>query len=519
MSHSPNIVIPGTQTTREKDSPHKTNTIDYSSQSVLILRDQNPIRRQMIEQLIKSCGAIPRELQVSEVDQVEYSLRQSVALVALGNRSSQDASSFNAIRALKLKGLKVISYEDDLFSLHIGTRCRALLSGSILLLDSAAKAFSAELRQALSNAWEQETERHLEEVRIKEQMRDFGIVGVSSKMISVFRWVVRVSTLSDFPVLINGETGTGKELIANALYRLDVKRSRGPFVAANCSAISTGLAESELFGHRRGAFTGADSERKGLFRSADGGVLFLDEIGELSLSLQAKLLRVLQEDRVLGVGFDREVSVDVRVIAATNRNLETMVREGSFREDLYHRLNGLSVNVPPLRERHEDLEPLTEHFLRKYSALSPATRPVSSDFLEALGKVKLSGNVRQLENIVRRALLNVPDNSPLSLGDLTPSEWEQLSAEESNVNSQSQFATSNGGKDEPNTEPADRQTSFLNILNLNDWNLSKSLDYCERSLLKCALQFSQGNQSRTARLIGITPRSVYNKLQKHKLNI
>jgi transcriptional regulator with GAF, ATPase, and Fis domain len=338
-------------------------------------------------------------------------------------------------------------------------------------------------------------------------------------MISVFRWVVRVSTLSDFPVLINGETGTGKELIANALFRLDGKRSKGPFVAANCSAISSGLAESELFGHRRGAFTGADSDRKGLFRAAEGGVLFLDEIGELSQSLQAKLLRVLQEERVLGVGFDREVSVDVRVIAATNKNLDAMVREGSFREDLYHRLNGLSIDVPPLRERCEDLRPLTEHFLKKYSALSPSsTRTVSSEFLEALGQVKLAGNVRELENIVRRALLSVGDISPLSLRDLTPTEWEQLSEEVTPGNNQSVAADANGETDTWKTEPVDHQRSFLNILDLNGWNLSKSLEYCERSLLKCALQFSQGNQSRTARLIGITPRSVYNKLHKHKLN-
>ena len=517
MSHSPNIGISATRSERGIDSK-QDNPIDTSTPTVVILRDQNPDRRQMIGQLVRSCGASARELHGSEAGCVEWSPRQSVALVALGNRSSMDAGSFSEIRELKLKGFKIISYEDNLFSWQIGTRCRALLSGAFLLLDSAAGDFSAELRQALSKAWKDETERRLEEKRIREQMKDFGIIGRSPKMLSVFRWVVRVSALSDFPVLINGETGTGKELIANALYRLDGKRSKGPFVAANCGAISSGVAESELFGHRRGAFTGADSDRKGLFRSADGGVLFLDEVGELSQSLQAKLLRVLQEDRVLGVGFDREVPVDVRVIAATNKNLETMVREGSFREDLYHRLNGLSVNVPPLLERFEDLRPLTEHFLEKYSALSPgATRTVSSEFLEALGQVKLSGNVRQLENIVRRALLSVADNSPLSLGDLTPTEWEQLSDEASP--GKKQVDASNGEIDTVKVEPGDRQPSFFNILNLNDWNLSKSLEYCERLLLECALQFNQGNQSQTARLIGITPRSVYNKLHKHKLNV
>jgi len=482
----------------------------------VLLWDREPDRKQLIIQTVKSCGGVPRELPAGQLDQVECSTNQYVALVALGNNSSQDdPSSFNAIRALKLKGFNVITYEDDLFSCQIGTRCRALLSGSSLLLDSAARTFSEELKQALIKFWKSETDRHAEDERTKAQMKALGIVGLSSKIISVFRWVVRVSGLSDFPVLINGETGTGKELIANALYRLDAKRSKGPFIAANCSAINSGLAESELFGHRRGAFTGADSDRKGLFRAAEGGVLFLDEIGELSQTLQAKLLRVLQEDRVLGVGFEREVPVDVRVIAATNKDLAAMVREGTFREDLYHRLNALSVSVPPLRERHEDLQPLTEHFLRKYSALSSiGTRTVSAEFLEALGSVKLSGNVRQLENIVRRALLSAPHNTALSLGDLTAAEWEQLSEEVAASNSQLEAAEVQSAKG----ERLDHESSFLNILDLNGWNLSKSLEYCERLLLKCALQYSQGNQSQTARLIGITPRSVYNKLHKHKLH-
>jgi transcriptional regulator with GAF, ATPase, and Fis domain len=373
--------------------------------------------------------------------------------------------------------------------------------------------FSSDLRRALLNGWAQENERSLEETRIREQMTKFGIVGLSPAMMAVFRWVIRVSALSDFPVLINGETGTGKELIARALYRLDSKRRKGPFVAANCGAISAGLAESELFGHRKGAFTGADSDRKGLFRSAESGVLFLDEIGDLDQSLQAKLLRVLQEDRVLGVGFDRDMPVDVRVIAATNKDLETMVKQGTFREDLYHRLSGLSIKIPPLRERSEDLRPLTEHFLQKYSALSPSGTPtVSADFLDALSHVKLSGNVRQLENIVRRALLSAQGNSPLSLGDLTHAEWEQLSEERtSTVFPQD---TEPNGHDSEITDP---HSEFLRILDLHDWNLSKSLEYCERSLLKCALELTQGNQSHTARLMGITPRSVYNKLHKHKL--
>jgi transcriptional regulator with GAF, ATPase, and Fis domain len=514
--HSPNSGTPLIESGRA-DNSERQKPQNYPPQAVILVCDPNAARRNSIATLVQSCGATLKEIPNSDLDRVERSSRQNVALVALGSSSAPESNSFAAIRLLKLKGFNVVSYEDQLFSQQIGKRCRALLCGSALLLDSSSPSFSADLQSSLIKSWEEETERFLEETRIKEQMTNFGIIGMSSTMMAVFRWVVRVSSLSDFPVLINGETGTGKELIARALYRLDGKRSKGPFIAANCSAISAGLAESELFGHRKGAFTGADSDRKGLFRSAEGGVLFLDEIGDLDQSLQAKLLRVLQEERVLAVGFDREVPVDVRVIAATNRDLEAMVKEGSFREDLYHRLSGLSIMIPPLRERKEDLLPLTEHFLRRYSALSPSgTRTVSADFLDALGRVKLSGNVRQLENIVRRALLSVPGNSPLSLGDLTPTEWEQLS-EERTVFEEDSISSNHKGNGNGD-EPLDVESDFLKILDLHDFNLSKSLEYCERLMLKCALEFNQGNQSRTARLIGITPRSVYNKVHKHKLN-
>jgi two-component system, NtrC family, response regulator AtoC len=472
----------------------------------VLVWDQDPNRREQVHKVVRSCGATVCDISDSpDRAAFDFSAAHNIAAVSLGTNASADDRSLAVIRALRQKGCTVITYEDRLFSWPIGTRCLALLSGSFLLLDSSSNNFSEELQHAITRANETEIQKHSEEQRLKEQMKSLGIVGVSSQMLSVFRWVVRVSTLSDFPVLINGDTGTGKELIANALYRLDPKRSRGPFIAANCSAINLGLAESELFGHRRGAFTDANAERQGLFRAAEGGVLFLDEIGELSPSLQAKLLRALQEDKVLGVGFDQEISIDVRVIAATNKNLEEMVSQGTFREDLYHRLNVLSVNIPPLRERPEDLQALTEHFLEKHSSLAEGSPALAnSEFLDALAQVNLTGNARQLENIVKRALLAHTDNTPLSLRDLTPAEWAQLS----------------NRRLEPNDEPKEGTRlapSFASILDLNGWNLSKSLEYCERSLLECALQFTRGNQSQTARLIGITPRSVYNKLHKHGL--
>lgn len=477
--------------------------------SEVILWDENPDRRETIARFISSLGATHCDVH----DQMEPGPAQNVALVALGNLGVQLENSLTIIHSLSLKGVKVISFEDGLLSSSIGTRCRVLLNGAFLLLDSSAKSFTSELEMALTKIWKSEIESQLEEERIKEQMNTLGIVGLSSKMISVFRWVMRVSTLSDFPVLICGETGTGKELLANAVHKLDPKRCKGPFIAANCSAINSELAESEFFGHRRGSFTGAENNRLGLFRAAEGGVLFLDEVSELNEALQAKLLRVLQERKVLGVGFDQEIPIDVRVIAATNRSLEDMIKQGKFREDLYHRLNVLSVSVPPLRDRKEDFAPLIEHFLYKYRSLSRGRQAAANDELvEALTRVKLSGNARQLENIVRLALLNRRDDSfTLGLTDLTPGVWQDL-LDGTDVQP---GGNGNGTKIEP---VVDSHSYFQNILDLNDWNLTKSLECCEKWLLQCALQFTRGNQSQTARLMGITPRSVYNKIHKYKLN-
>jgi len=518
VSRPLSTIIPGTPLCSEE--LEQVAPVNEGLRPLVVVWDQNPERRQAINQLVASWGARIRKLtHISEVDEFECGLNGGLALVALGANSIPQAESFNCIKELKLKGLKIISYEEEVFSWPIGTRCRALLNGSFLLLDSNAATFASELQTALTKVWRSESERDNEERRIKEQMRALRIIGESPQMLSVFRWVTRVSALSDFPVLINGETGTGKELIANALHRLDSKRSKGPFVAANCGAISAGLAESELFGHRKGAFTGADTDRKGLFRSADGGVLFLDEIGELSQSLQAKLLRALQEERVLGVGYDREVAIDVRVIAATNKDLEAMVREGTFREDLFHRLNVLSVSIPPLRERREDLKPLTEHFVWRYSPLNVnAPRTVTPEFLEALSQMRLPGNARQLENIVRRALLNGAGKNSLSLSELTAVEWEQLITEGTRGNGNGSSLSAHPPDTQPSsTPPVDSQPSFMKILDSHGWNLGKSLDYCERALLECALRSTGGNQTKTARLMGITPRSVYNKLQKYKL--
>ena len=231
-----------------------------------------------------------------------------------------------------------------------------------------------------------------------------NIAGRSARMLEVYKTVARVA-LGRSSVMIQGESGTGKELVARALHRLSPRAERR-FVPVNVSAIPEGLLESELFGHVKGAFTGATTTRRGLFQEAHRGTLFLDEIGDLSPALQSKLLRVIQEQRVKPVGSDDEIEVEVRVVAATHHDLEELVRTGLFREDLYYRLNVVSIYLPPLRERPEDIPLLTNHFLRKFGreAGQPAAR-FSPDALKLLLDYSWPGNVRELGNVVERATL------------------------------------------------------------------------------------------------------------------
>jgi transcriptional regulator with GAF, ATPase, and Fis domain len=504
--------------------PDPKPSLNRSDSSLcVIVWDHQRSRLDLVKRLVSECGAHVRWIEHwSAIQDTEFSLACSVALVALGAPSSPTDLGLEVIRTLKQKGFKIICYEDDAHAWPLGIQCHPLLAGSLKLLDSANADFATELSHRLAQLLQAEAARQADEEKIKVTMQNLGIIGQSAAMISIFRWIVRVSALSDLPILVLGETGTGKQVVAHAIHRLDPKRRDGPFVAVNCGAISPGLAESELFGHRRGAFTGADRERPGLVRSAQGGVLFLDEIGELDDGLQTKLLRVLQESRVLAVGEDQEVAVDVRVIAATNRELDKRVADKKFRADLFHRLNVLSIHIPPLRERPADVGPLIEHFLKSCRSLNPAASlSVASGFVTALTKIELPGNVRQLENLIRQALVNKDDDSPLNLSDLPIEVWRQLSEqrespspllEELNEGKKSaEFALENP----PQVAPA----YLAQLLDAHSWNLSRSLQHCEKLFLEVALDRAQGNQSQTARLLGITPRSVYNMVRKYNLHL
>jgi nitrogen regulation protein NR(I) len=324
-----------------------------------------------------------------------------------------------------------------------------------------------------------------------------ALVGMSRVMQDVCKEIGRVAA-KPVTVLIRGETGTGKELFARAIYQHS-PRANAPFIAINCAAIPENLLESELFGHERGAFTGADQRRIGRFEQANKGTLFLDEIGDLSPKTQVKLLRVLQQQTFQRVGGVELISVDVRVIAATHRNLEAMIREGKFREDLFHRLNVVSLQLPPLRERREDIPELVQHFLRKYAGDFGVECPTIS--LEALAILKSGswpGNVRELENMTRRLLL-------AARGLSINAEAVRQTLASSNVDT---LATGLS----ITAFAADLLTRAQNG-ELQDVH-ARMLAEAEREILTQAIALSQSNQAKAARWLGLSRFTLREKLKQ-----
>jgi two-component system, NtrC family, response regulator AtoC len=314
-----------------------------------------------------------------------------------------------------------------------------------------------------------------------EQAAGFGeMVGESPDLREVLSLVEQVAP-TDATVLIRGETGTGKELVARALHRLSPRHARA-FVAVNCSAIPRELMESEFFGHERGAFTGAVAQRTGRFEQADGSTLFLDEVGELDLAMQAKLLRVLQEREITRVGGAAPTPVDVRIVAATNQDLEAMVREGRFRDDLYYRLNVIPLHLPPLRERLLDLPPLMEHFLASFAQRYGRPVPVAPpDVLQAAQAYPWPGNVRELRNVCERAvLMGWPAVAPILAGPSRPE------------------------------EPLER---FVDLDQPFQEAKQRLVDRFEREYFRRLLQRHRGKVAEVARAAGIAERNLYEKMK------
>jgi two-component system NtrC family response regulator len=316
--------------------------------------------------------------------------------------------------------------------------------------------------------------------QLRERYRLEGLETSNARMAEAINVAARAAQ-SRAIVLVRGESGTGKELLARAIHYAS-PRARSPLVAVNVAALPETLLESELFGHERGAFTGADRERRGRFELADGGTLFLDEIGDLPKGTQVKLLRVLQEQSFERLGGSRTIKVDVRVVAATHRDLEAMVRAGEFREDLFYRLNVVSIELPPLRERREDIPMLVDHFLRRFARESgQQPRAVSREAMDRLLKYAYPGNVRELENIVQRAVV-LARGEVIGAADL-PLHLAELKSED---------------------VPA-------------SGSLVARLAAFERALLVQALADAGGVQTRAARALGIGERHLRYRLKKHGL--
>lgn len=397
--------------------------------------------------------------------------------------------------------LPLILYGEHASGWRVADKARLLLAGATVVLDSAAPSFLDDLARAVMQAADEARARGARTASIRAALAVGQLIGDSEAMERVGDWLTHVAPMSGAATLITGETGTGKELVARAIHLLDPDRRNGPFVALNCAALSASLLESELFGHRRGAFTGADATRGGLLLAAQRGVLFLDEVGELDLGVQAKLLRVLQERRFFAVGADRETQVDVRIIAATNRSLEAMVEARTFRGDLFHRLSVLSIALPSLRDRRGDIPLLVRRFCADCAADARTAVPeVHDDLLTALAYLDFPGNVRQLENTVRAIFARARDRRRLALGDLPEVYLAQL--------------TTAARVPEGAAAPAEGLAVLADSICAGSTDLAHALDSCERVLLTLTLRYTRSNQARAARLLGITPRAVYNKMRR-----
>ncbi len=354
--------------------------------------------------------------------------------------------------------------------------------------DYVGKPFKPdEVVLALKKAEERETLRR-ENRALKEQIQKEtqfeSILAKSPQMVEIFRTITKISDFKT-TVLVSGESGVGKELVARAIHSRGARKGQ-PFVAINCGAIPENLLESELFGHKKGSFTDATADRRGLFEEASGGTLFLDEIGELPLNLQVKLLRVLQEEHIRRIGDSRDVKVDVRIIAATHRDLAAEAKAGRFREDLFYRINVLPILIPPLRARKEDVHLLIDHFLTRNNVrLGTQIRGLSSEARKLLMEYAWPGNVRELENTIERAMV-LADSDILESSDLPERIREALDPV------QVQLAT-------------------------GELSIKKTSAAVEEILIRRALTKTKGNRTRAAEILEISHRALLYKIKDYKI--
>lgn len=404
--------------------------------------------------------------------------------------------------------------DDELFgviSANIGKNNPLNFDEIVRMLTIVGSLFVGALKVHQTIIKEKETLTELKTYYKEEIQKEYkfeNIVGRSTKMQHVFSMINTVAP-TDATILVRGETGTGKELIATAVHNLS-RRKNGPLIKLNCAAISETLLESELFGHEKGAFTDAREMRKGRFELADGGTLFLDEIGDITPSLQVKLLRILQEQEFERVGGTKTIKTNVRLVAATNRNLEEMVRKGEFREDLFYRLNVIPINLPPLRERYEDVKLLTEHYLNRFMKEHRKNMHISKGAMELLLDYPWPGNIRELQNTMERIVLICPDGEvmPEMLSHVLPFNYQKLYMQPSEPT-----------VPHPASQPTASAGSSSNESHANGPITKKSLQELERESIVQALIEAHGIQAKAARALGMTPRQIGYKIKQFGIEL
>ncbi|MEA1939634.1 MAG: sigma-54 dependent transcriptional regulator [Candidatus Caldatribacteriota bacterium] len=439
---------------------------------ILVVDDEQNIRRMLIR-VLSSEGFIIKEA-TDGLDALKKLEKENYSLILLDLKMP----GLNGLETLKKIRQSDINLPVIMMSAY-GTVSEAVEAMKLGALDYLVKPFDIEELKITINRAIKQYELEVENIYYREEEEkrfNFDeIIGKSNSIKKVLEMVKSVApTMAT--VLINGESGTGKELIARAIYKNSERNDR-PFVVVNCAAFSLNLLESELFGHEKGSFTGAVSRRIGRFEMANSGTIFLDEIGEIDLSTQTKLLRVSQEKEFERVGSSRSIKADVRILSATNKDLKKEMKQGKFREDLFYRLNVFNIDAPSLRERKEDIPLLAEHFISKYNKImNKKVEKISSRAMELLLDYDYPGNIRELENIIERSMI--------------------MSKE--------------GVIDE----------SYFNFINTNKQLEKKgTLKEIEKEVIIKYLIQNKGNRTKTAELLGISRRNLQNKIKEYQINL
>ncbi len=468
---------------------------------VILIVDDEPNITEILEMVLKDEGM---EILTSASGREALAiLRKRDVHVVVSDIRMPDLSGVELLREAKAVAPDTVFIMITAFA-STDTAIEALQHGAY---DYITKPFKMEeLRAVVRRALEKKSSRNvppsaapanleaLQGQKLFQALHRSHVVGKSPKMLEVYRTIGTVA-MGESTILITGESGTGKELIARAIHETSQRRDK-PFVSINCGAFPETLLESELFGYMKGAFTGALANKKGLFEAADGGSIFLDEIGDMTPAMQVKLLRVLQDRRLRPLGGTQEVPADVRVITATNRDLESRIRQGLFREDLFYRIAVINIHLPPLRERTEDIALLAEHFLRRYARRAGKNvTAISAEAMRCLKAYRWPGNVRQLENTIERAVA------------LETSQTVQMERLPELVRTESMFFVSGFSERDP----------F--ILPEGPFDLERFLTQVESSLIRQALRQSDGSQVAAAQRLNLTKGSLRHKLQSLQIKI